>query len=263
MPPMTGPLVTRKSLADDLRAAGIVSGQALCVHISLSRLGFVVGGARTVIEALIDVVGPEGSIMMPTFSGELSDPAEWRYPPVPPEWIPIIREETPPYHPQLTPTRRMGVVAELFRHYPGVRRSSHPQSSFSAWGKHSGALLDSHPLNRRFGPDSPLAALVRIGGASLLLGAPLQTNTLLYLSTFGANCLKRVKKSAPMIVAGEPQWVSYEDVEYTNFWFSDAAAHLQAIGIATRFRIGAADCLLFPAAESIAATVRWRTEMGV
>ena len=53
----------------------------LCVHSALSALGHVIGGPRTVVEGLIDAVGADGTLMMPAYSGDLSDPAEWRHPP--------------------------------------------------------------------------------------------------------------------------------------------------------------------------------------
>lgn len=156
-------LVTRSSLAEELRAAGINDGDVVLAHTALSRLGFVVGAARALIDALRDAVGASGTIMMPTYSGELSDPAEWRHPPVPEDWLEAIRRETPAYDPCLTPTRRMGVTAELFRHRPDAKRSAHPQSSFTAAGPRAAFLVGDHPLDHRFGPSSPLGKLCEAG----------------------------------------------------------------------------------------------------
>lgn len=257
------PLVTRTSLARDVRAAGVTPGDVLLVHTALSSLGFVVGAARSVIEALIDAVGEDGTLMMPTYSGELSDPAEWKYPPVPEDWIDEIRRETPAYDPQLTPTRNMGAVPELFRHYPGVRRSPHPQSSFAAWGARAGWLVDTHPLDQRFGPDSPLGRLYEADGKVLLLGAPPQTCSLYYLSQHRLKEQTHIQKRAPVMVDGQARWVAYDDVIYPNGWFNAATADLEDAGVIHSFTIGAAGCYLMPARQVIDFVSDWRLRHGV
>lgn len=251
-------LVTRSSLAEQLRAAGIGAGDVILVHTALGTLGFVVGAARTVIDALRDAVGPGGTIMMPTYSGELSDPAEWRHPPVPKAWIEPIRRETPPYDPRLTPTRRMGVTAELFRHRPDAWRSPHPQSSFTAAGPHATFLVGDHPFDDRFGPASPLGRLCEAQGKSILLGAPFNTNSLLYLTEHAMPWRTGCRKRAPLTVAGRTEWVEYRDVVYSNGWFADATEFLLREGIAGEGPAGAASCRVFPAAETVAAITEWR-----
>ena len=61
---------TRESLARDLNALGLGSGQTVIVHSSLSALGWVSGGPVTVVQALMDVITPEGTLVMPTHSGD-------------------------------------------------------------------------------------------------------------------------------------------------------------------------------------------------
>src|SRR5215469_7875617 len=106
---------TRDSLAADLRALGVKPGMTLPVHSSLSALGWVAGGPVPVIQALMDVLTPEGALVAPTFTGDNSDPALWAHPPVPEAWWPIIRRQTPAFDPEITPTRMMGRIAETFR----------------------------------------------------------------------------------------------------------------------------------------------------
>src|SRR4051794_5201595 len=90
-PPPTGPLVTRATLADQLRELGVRPGDILLTHTSLSSLGWVSGGAVAVVQGLLDALGPEGTLVVPTQTGDLSDPAVWRNPPVPGEWWETLR----------------------------------------------------------------------------------------------------------------------------------------------------------------------------
>jgi aminoglycoside 3-N-acetyltransferase len=77
---------TRQSLAKDLLDAGLTSGMNVIVHSSLSSLGWVCGGAVAVVQALMDVITPAGTLVMPTHSGDLSDPSMWQAPAVPADW---------------------------------------------------------------------------------------------------------------------------------------------------------------------------------
>lgn len=84
---------TINTIYQDLMRLGISNSDILLVHSSLSSLGWVCGGAQAVITALMNAVGSVGTLVMPAHSGEWSDPAEWRKPPVPKEWIQKIEEQ--------------------------------------------------------------------------------------------------------------------------------------------------------------------------
>src|SRR5688572_14581990 len=102
--------------------------------MAMSKLGWVVGGAESVVQGLLAAVGESGTIMMVTNSYNNTDPYEWQHPPVPEAWWQIIRDHTPAYNPLTTPTTGMGVVPELFRTWPGAVRSGHPAFSLAALG---------------------------------------------------------------------------------------------------------------------------------
>ncbi|WP_090394767.1 aminoglycoside N(3)-acetyltransferase [Pseudobutyrivibrio sp. C4] len=142
------------------------------VHTALSKIGYVCGGAQAVIEALIEVVGEDGTIMMPAQSWKNLDPEDGVHWTVPEEYWQIIRDNWPAYDKRITPTNTMGAVAEAFRQWPGTLRSDHPARSVAAWGKHAEYLVNDHDLSNIFGEafeQSNAVNKAMIGNAELRL----------------------------------------------------------------------------------------------
>jgi len=128
---------TITTLKRDFTALGIKPRSIILMHSSLSKIGWTIGGPVAVIKALMEILTPEGTLVMPTFSADNTDPSSWKDPPVPESWWDIIRNEMPAYDPTITPTRKMGIIVDTFRMWPNVIRSNHPVSSFAAWGKYA------------------------------------------------------------------------------------------------------------------------------
>ncbi len=194
---------TRQSLAADLRVLGVQAGMTLLVHSSLSKVGYVPGGAISLILALQDVLTPDGTLVMPAFSSHLSDPAQWKNPPVPEAWWQIIRDHTPAFDPAITPTRGIGILPELFRTFPNVRRSYHPMDSFSAWGKHAEYITADHSLAHGLGDGSPLAKLYALDGYTLMIGTTYETNTIFHLGEYRAPNPPLTQQGSPILRDGQ------------------------------------------------------------
>ena len=105
-------ILTREDLINGFKECGVKEGQNIMVHTSLKKLGFVVGGAETVIRALIDIVGEEGTIMMPTQTWKNLDPSKGVHWEEPEEWYDIIRNNWPAYDKYVTPAINMRPAAE-------------------------------------------------------------------------------------------------------------------------------------------------------
>jgi aminoglycoside 3-N-acetyltransferase len=238
---------TRSMIATALRAGGLRPGMQILVHSRLSALGWVAGGPVTVIQALQDAVTPEGTLLMPAFSTNLSDPAHWSRPPVPQDWWPTIRREMPPFDPLTTPTRGVGRIPELFRTWPDVLRSSHPHLSFSAWGREAAALTTDHRLTQGLGEDSPLGRLCGLDGWTLFLGTDFQACTALHLSEHRSGVCMVQRQGAPVMTPSGPRWQEWETLAYDDEGFPliglDYQLHAKP-GEILRFKVGAADCLL-------------------
>ena len=252
---------TVSSLLTDLRALGVEAGMTLLVHSSLSAVAdWVVGGASAVILALEAAIGPEGTLVMPTQSGELSDPANWQHPPVPPHWWELIRQEMPPFRPDLTETRSMGRIPETFRKQDGVLRSNHPQTSFAAWGKHAQFVTADHSLDNELGERSPLARIYDLAGSVLLLGVGHDRNTSLHLAEYRAAYPgKRViTSSAPILVNGARQWVTFQGIDLDEADFPQiGAAFAKTTGLVRQGKVGQATALLMPQRPLVDFAVQW------
>lgn len=233
----------------------------MIVHSSLSRLGWVAGGARAVVDALLDVLGETGTLVMPTHSNDLSDPAQWRNPPVPESWWQVIRDEMPPFDPRLTPSRLMGAVVECFRHYPGVRRSSHPQLSFAAAGPNADSITAGHTLDHPLGEGSPLARLYDLDTHVLLLGVGYSNCTSLHLAEYRADYPGKewTTQGAPVMVDGERRWVTFEDLEGDESDFELIGAAFAHAGGERSGPVGHGEGRLVPVRALVDFAVRWMT----
>src|SRR3712207_648408 len=201
--------LTTQSLAEKLHACGLRPGQTVLVHMAMSRLGWVVGGAEAVILAFLDVLGPEGTLMMPTHTTSNTDPAEWQHPPIPQSWWQLVRDHTPAYNPATTPTRLMGAVPELLRTWPGALRSNHPVTSFAAIGPNAEYLTADHVLEEDTGDHSPVGRLYDLDGDVLLLGVTHWKNTSLHLAEARAHYpgKRTIRSGSAMMIAGTRKWV--------------------------------------------------------
>ena len=193
---------TRQSLAGDLQQLGLCPGQVVLVHSSMSALGWVNGGPVAVIQALMDVLTPGGTLVMPAHSSEYSDPAHWENPPVPEAWQETIRQTMPLFDPRRTPTRGIGRIPELFRTWPEVLRSDHPQLSFAAWGRYAQFVTEGHDLAFSLGETSPLARVYDLDGHVLMLGTGYDSNTSLHLAEYRAPNPPLTQNGAPWLENG-------------------------------------------------------------
>ncbi|MFP3990602.1 aminoglycoside 3-N-acetyltransferase [Streptomyces sp. E11-3] len=266
--------VTRGRLSQDLTALGLTDGDTVMFHTRMSAIGYVAGGPQTLIGALSDVVGERGTLMV---TCGWNDAPPYDFTNWPQAWQDAVRAEHPAYDPELSEADHdNGRLPEALRRWPGAVRSRHPDASFAALGAAATALMADHPWDEPHGPGSPLARLVAAGGRVLMLGAPLDTLTLLHHSEALAEAPGKrfVDYQQPIRVdgegGGERVWRRFHDIDSSDGAFDYSPVVLEgqdpfeaiaqdmlAAGIGSRGTVGAADSYLFEAGEVVDFGVTW------
>lgn len=213
--------LTKEKLIHDLIRLGVNRGDNLIVHTSLNQLGYIIGKEQTLVEAIIEVVGDEGLIVMPTQTSDNSKPEDWSNPPVPKSWVLPIKQHLPAYDKDITPSRGMGAVPEYFRKLNGVYRSNHPQVSFAAYGKNNIMLLKKHPLEYSLNDESPLGLMYKWNFKILMLGTDYETCTAMHLSEYRSNCRKQITQECAAQIDNKRRWIEYPDLDVDSDIFNE------------------------------------------
>ncbi len=249
---------TKNTLVEDFMKLGIKKGDLLFVHSSLSSIGWVVGKHITVIQALQETVGEEGTICMPAYSTDFTDPFYWQNPPIPEEWHQVYRENLPAFDPLFTPSRGLGVTAESFRQFPGVLRSNHPTISVTAWGKHAEKIISEHSLDIPFGKRTPFEMMYKLDAKVLFIGTDYETNSSFHLAEALSGVIPTIKQGSRIFVDRVSTWVEYQDIDSNVCdYFTKIGETFEKEYDVQKGLIGQAKSRLFSQREIVDYTVSW------
>lgn len=250
---------TGTQLTDQFRALGVQPGGALMLHTSVKAVGPVLGGPNTLVQALLAALTPAGTLMM--YAGWHDFPYLDDFPEEQQAWV---MAHHPPFDPAIArAVRDNSLLAECLRTWPGAQRSGHPEASMVAVGARAAWLTADHPMQYSYGVGSPLAKLVEAGGQVLMLGAPLDTITLLHHAEYLAQMRHKnqVHYRCPVLRDGETVWLDFEDYDtgetHDDYEFEDIARDYLAAGRGRQGRVGEAASYLFDAADLTAYAVAW------
>jgi aminoglycoside 3-N-acetyltransferase len=252
-------IVLKETILDALEKVGVTSGQTIMVHTSLSSLGFVCGGAQTVIEALLESVGSDGTIMMPTQSWKNLDPTTGVHWEEPEEWWQMIRDNWPAYDKDITPTNTMGAVAEMFRKWPGTLRSDHPARSVAAYGKYADFLTREHNLTNIFGDGSPIGKLYELNGYVLLVGVGYDKNTSLHLADVRAEYPGKhyCTEHSAIMENGERVWKAYDTLSVDGEDFDEIGKAFEKEHVVQKVTLGNGIVTFMKQRELVDFAVKW------
>lgn len=218
---MAEPL-SRAEVVDQLRALGVREGGVLLVHTSFRAVRPVEGGPLGLIEALREALGPEGTLAMPSWTGE----------------------DEEPFDPRTTPAASdLGIVADTFWRQPGVLRSEH-LNAFAAAGPEALRITSGPlPLPPHI-PESPVGFIHDLDGQVLLLGVGHDADTTIHLAELLAGVPYRVPKHCTVLQEGRPVRIEYEENDSCCERFAFADEWLREQGLQSEGRVGHAHARL-------------------
>lgn len=235
-------MISQRQLTQQLRDLGVGARPALMVHASLRKLGPVQGRADGVLKALTSAQGEAGTLLMP-----------------------LGADDTPGFDALTAPVEAdMGVLAEVFRTWPGTRVSDHPAGRFGAYGQAADKLLNPVPFHDYLGPGSVLERFTQLDGHVLRLGADENTITLTHYAEYLARLPhKRRVRRRYVLASGQEVFVeSLDDSDGIVEWeagdyFTDLWRAYRKIGDVTMGTVGGCKAELFTAQAYVRFATQW------
>ena len=149
---MTSDKISFKQLVNDLRKLGLKNGDLVNVKASLKSIGNVDGGAKTLLDALVEAVGPDGTIVTESFIRMFTKTKYTKNNPS-----------------SLNSTSYAGALANEILKHPQVFLSTHPVQRFASIGKKAKMLMENHTGNSR--PYNVLFEMISDNGINLRIGS--------------------------------------------------------------------------------------------
>ena len=194
--------VTREDVTCAAREVGVVPGDTLLFHSSLSSMGTVVGGPDAVIDGFLDAVGPEGTVAVPTLCNWAADEQHLVFE----RWDPAT---TPSY---------VGKLTETLRQRPEAVRSDQATHSVAAIGARAEELTAGHGLEglrpslfsgSAFSHDSPWQRLADWNAAYCFIGVNFTVCTMVHFveANLAERALERAGDRRDELAAALGDWM--------------------------------------------------------
>ena len=255
---------TRRELREQAHSLGLRAGDDVMVHAAMRKVGPLIDGPDTLIGALLDAIGPEGTLLCYTnWEQQYEDALDSSG-----VLDPAMKPDIPAFRPEASrASRDHGVIAEFIRTWPGALRSGNPGASIAAIGAKADWYTRNHPLRYGYGEDSPFARLVQSNGKVVLAGAPLDTMTLLHHAEHLARVEKKriVRLEVPLWIEGTTHWQTIEEFDTCDpvvdglaaDYFGTVVEDFLNSGRGARGVIGNADSIAVSAQEITDFGVKW------
>ncbi len=214
--------ISQDTLIQQLLDLGVNAGDVLLVHTSFSKIGPVEDGPLGLIAALCNSLSSDGTLVMPSMSGDKDHP----------------------FDAKTTPCLGMGVVADIFWRCPTVVRSDNPHA-LAASGPFATKITAPHPIEPLHGLNSPVGRVYELDGKVLLLGVGHDANTTVHLAESLAGVRYRRNKYVTILKNGVPTRLEYQETDHCCQNFNLIDAWLDGEKLQRRGKLGHGEARLF------------------
>lgn len=243
-------VIHKEDIITQLEHLGIQKGMLLFVNADMNSFANINGGAQAVMEALMQAVGYEGTIVVPCFTPQYKDPACQDIK-APRQYWKQIREHALPFDRKLSEPMGSDTFIYQFLRNEAVVRSYHPLYSFAAWGKYAKLICDKHPLHFALGKDSPLGKICEMNGYCVLLGCGYEECTMFQMPQYQGELFPVTLVSAPIESNHRCTWIDMLDIQHQKKDFPDIGEVMEDRKTVKTSYIGTAKCRMFSAREAV------------
>lgn len=225
-------MLTKDDLVNIFRKVGISNGMIVEVHSSMSQMGFIIGGAQTFNDALIETLGYNGTIIMPLQCSYNEEPSLLSNPPISFDLYKDYRKNYPAFDPLDSEATCMGKIVENLRRREKTIISYHPNCAFVAIGKYAKLLCNYQNLEFPFDDSSPLGRLYELKASCFLVGVDYSNMTSLHLAEYKSEVRPISINGAAIKEASIRKWEKYLEYDIdSSDGFNEIGERLEKKGL--------------------------------
>ena len=238
-------------LIKELEKLGLKKGMIVQVHATMKDLGYVSGGAQTIVDALMEIVTDEGTIVMPLDCVTNTEPSTWKKPKVKPNVIKELRSKMPAFDPLNSEVPQLGRIVNNFRRRKNIVYSFHPNCGYVAWGKYAKAICSYQSLNFAYSYESPAARLNELKAHVLLIGEDYDSITSIYLHEYYDDLIPLKLNCAMIKLNGRNEYIKMIDTDHSIMDYKKIGHIMEKNNLVSIRKINECECKLLELDKAI------------
>lgn len=239
---------------DDLKQSffdmGINQGDVIELAVNLDKLDYIVGGCQTLIDALIEILTPDGTLVISCLFKDNREPFKQDNPVFCYEIVDSLRANMPSFNPLINIS--YSPLVDSFRLRDSVLYSKHPYYCFAAWGKYASFIINRQSLHFGLGEDSPTARLVELRSKYLCIGCGIDQLMSMRLAQVRSETCPIELDGACIENNGYVLWKKYLDYQMDSSQFNAFIPQLLALGKIHSYLLNKTQCYVGQVDELVA-----------